>query len=101
MLFLRVDTEKDWIKSAAETPLFGSLFIFALIFIPPVTGSFIAQALIPGLHDDIGFTKSMFVLLPAWNLLMWFLRIRLFVLFVPAWILFGIIAIIKSITNDY
>jgi len=101
MLFLRVNTEKDWIKSAAETPLFGSLFIFALIFIPPVISSFIAQALVPGLNDDTRFTKSMLVLLPAWNLLLWLFKIRLFVLFIPAWILFGIVSIVKIIIKDY
>jgi hypothetical protein len=47
MLFLGVETEKDWINSIEEIPVLGHLFIFALVFIPPVIGSFIAQALIP------------------------------------------------------
>jgi hypothetical protein len=101
MLFLGVDTEKDWINSIEEIPVFGHLFTFALIFVPPVIISFIAQALIPGLHNDIGFTKSMLVLLPSWNFLMWLLKIRVFILFIPAWVLFGIIATIKGITGEY
>ena len=101
MLFLRVDSEKNWINSAAETPLFGNFFIFTVIFVPPVIGSFIAQTLIPTLYGEIGFTKAMFLLLPGWNLLMWFFKIRLFVLFIPAWLLFGVIAIVKIIIKDY
>ncbi|HEY6062409.1 MAG TPA: hypothetical protein VIV35_02300 [Chitinophagaceae bacterium] len=101
MLFFGVDTEKDWINSTTEIPVLGHLFTFALIFIPPVIVSFIARSLIPGLHNDIGFTKSMLVLLPSWNLLIWLFKVRLFILFIPAWLLFGVIAIIKVITGDY
>lgn len=101
MLLAGVKTNKEWIKEAAETPFLGHLFLFGLIFIPPVICSFIAQAAIPALHNDIGFTKAMLLLLPAWNLLMWLLKIRLFVFFIPSWILFGVIAIIKVILNDY
>ena len=101
MLFLGVETEKDWINSIEEIPVLGHLFIFALVFIPPVIGSFIAQALIPGLHSDIGFTKSMLLLLPSWNLVMWLLKVRIFIFFMPSWLLLGIIAIIKIIIGDY
>ncbi len=101
MLFLGVDTEKNWINSIEEIPVLGHLFTFALIFIPPVIGSFVAQALIPALHNDICFTKAMLILLPSWNLLMWLLKVRIFIFFMPAWLLLGIIAIAKVIVKNY
>jgi hypothetical protein len=101
MLFFGVKTEKEWINSIEEIPVLGHLFTFALIFIPPVIVSFIVQAIIPGLHNDIGFTRAMLLLLPVWNLMMWLLKVRLFIFFIPAWILLGIIAIIKVIIGDY
>jgi hypothetical protein len=97
MLFLAVETEKDWIKSISDVPILGHIFVFALIFIPAVICSFIAQALIPYLHNDIGFTKAILVLLPAWNAIMWFSKIKLFIFFLPSWIVLGVIAIVKII----
>lgn len=100
-MLLGVRTTKEWVTELADIFVIGHLFVFGLIFLPPVIASFIAYELIPGLHDDAGFTKAMFVLLPGWNLLMWLLKVRLYIFFLPAWILFGIIALIKAITNDY
>jgi hypothetical protein len=97
MLFLGVETEKDWIESIADIPILGHLFVFVLIFVPAVICSFIAQALIPYLHNDIGFTKAMFILLPTWNAIMWFSKIKLYIFFLPSWILLGIISIVKII----
>lgn len=97
MLFLGVEAEKDWIESIAEVPILGHIFVFALIFIPAVIFSFIAQALVPYLYNDIGFTKAMLVLLPIWNAIMWFSKVKLFVFFLPSWILLGIISIVKVI----
>lgn len=78
LLLLSIKTDKDWINEFAEIPLPGQLFVFAFIFLPPVTASFVAQMTIPALNNDTGFTKAMFILLPSWNLLMWFLKVRLF-----------------------
>lgn len=97
MLILKVKTEVKWIQEAATTPLFGGFFLFILMFIPAVAMSFLAQAAIPVLHNEVGFTKAMLVLLPAWNIVLWLLGIRLFLFFIPSWILFTIIAIIKGI----
>jgi hypothetical protein len=101
LLLLGVKTDKEWINEIATIPIVGGFFLFAFIFIPPVIGSFAATQIIPYLNNDTGFTKAMFIFLPSWNLLMWYLKIRLFLLFIPAWLLFGIIAIIKLITRDY
>jgi hypothetical protein len=97
LLFLGVKTEVEWIEDIAAVPILGHIFLFLLIFIPAVLLSFLAQSIIPGLHDDIGFTKAMLVLLPSWNLTLWLMRIKLYCFFLPSWILFGIIAIIKGI----
>jgi len=97
LLFLGVVTEVEWIDDVAKVPILGHIFLFLLIFIPAVLLSFLVQATIPGLHDDIGFTKAMLVLLPSWNLVLWLIRIKLYCLFLPSWILFGIIAIVKGV----
>ena len=97
LLFLGVKTEVEWIEDVAVVPVIGHVFLFLLIFIPAVLLSFLAQAVIPGLHNDIGFTKAMLVLLPSWNLFLWLIKIRLYCLFLPSWILFGLIAAIKGI----
>jgi len=95
--FLGVDTEVEWIDSITSVPILGRLFSFLLIFVPPVIVSFLAQAIIPGLHNDIGFTKAMLVLLPCWNLLLWLLKIKPYIFFLPSWILLGVISIVKGI----
>ena len=96
-LLLAVKTEIEWIEDIAKIPILGHIFLFLLIFIPAVLLSFLVQATIPGLHNDIGFTKAMLVLLPGWNLFLWLVRVRLYCFFLPSWILFGIIAIIKGL----
>ena len=95
LLFLGVKTDINWIEETATVPILGGIFLF--IFIPPVIISFIAQKLVPGMNNDIGFTKAMLLLLPLWLLFTWLRKIRLYCLFMPAWILFGIIAIIKAV----
>ena len=97
LLILAVKTKIDWINGAAKTPVLGGIFLFLIMFIPAVLLSFLVQATIPGLHDEIGFTKAMLILLPAWNILLWFLKIRLYLFYLPSWILLGGIAIIKGI----
>lgn len=97
LLLLGVKTDEEWIKGIARIPILGHIFLFILVFIPAVLLSFLVQAVIPGLHDDAGFTKAMLVLLPGWNLFLWVMGIRLYCLFLPSWILFGIIAIVKVI----
>ncbi|GAB2813378.1 hypothetical protein GCM10027043_11350 [Ferruginibacter profundus] len=67
------------------------------MFIPAVLLSFLSQTIIPGLNNDVGFTKAMLLLLPGWNFLLWFREIRLYLFFIPSWILFGVIAFIKFI----
>jgi hypothetical protein len=96
-LLLGVKTEIDWINNIAKIPILGGAFLFVGMFIPAVLLSFLAQALIPGLHDDIGFTKAMLLLLPSWNLLLWDNEIKLYFFFLPSWIFFGGIALIKFI----
>lgn len=96
MLLLGVKSEIEWIQETAKIPVLGGVFLFLFTFVPAVVLSFLAQAAIPGLHDDVGFTKAMFVLLPGWNLLLWLRRVRLYCLLLPAWVLFGIIAIVKA-----
>ena len=96
LLILEVKTEVEWIKDIARVPVIGGAFLFLLMFIPAVVASFILQAIIPGLQDDVGFTKSMLFLLPTWNLILWLIKIRLYCIFLPSWILFGVVAFIKG-----
>ncbi len=95
MLLLGVKTEIKWIQQTAKLPIFGGIFLFVLMFLPAVLISFLVQAIIPVLDGDTGFTKAMLVLLPGWNLILWLSKIRISVFFLPSWILFALIAIIK------
>lgn len=97
MLLLGVKSEVEWIQETSKIPILGGVFLFLFTFVPALILSFLAQAAIPGLHDDLGFTKAMFVLLPGWSLFLWLRRVRLYCFFLPSWVLFGIIAIVKSI----
>jgi hypothetical protein len=94
--FLGIDTEVKWVEDISSIPILGHLFMFVLIFVPAVLLSFSCQAIIPALHNDIGFTKAMLVLLPLCNLALWLMRIKAFILFIPSWIFLGTIAIIKA-----
>lgn len=66
------------------------------MFVPAVILSFIFHSIIPTLHDEVGFTKAMLLLLPLWNLILWVMKIRPFILFIPTWVIFGVIAIVKG-----
>jgi hypothetical protein len=95
-MFLGIDSETKWIQDIGTIPVIGTLFLFVLVFIPAVLLSFILQSIIPSLHNDLGFTKAMLVLLPAWNLGLWIGRIKIYMFFIPSWILLGAIAIVKA-----
>jgi len=96
-MILGVKTKKQWINDIAKVPFIGGVFIFLLIFIVPVILSFLAQAFVPGLQNDVGFTKAMLVFLSTWNLAMWFSKLKLYLLFLPAWVLLGLIALVKIV----
>lgn len=95
-LFYGIDTEIKWIEDVSTIPIIGHVFTFVLIFVPAVLLSFTSQAIIPALHNDIGFTKSMFVLLPLCNLILWLMKIKPFILFIPSWIFFTVFSIVKG-----
>ena len=97
LLILGVKTKVEWINSISYVPVLGHIFLFLLMFVPAVLASFLVKEIFPGLHNDVGFTKAMLVLLPSWNLSLWLLKIRLFIFFLPAWIFFAVIGIIKGI----
>ena len=97
LLILSVKTDVVWIDATAKVPILGHIFLFGLMFIPPVLASFLVREIIPSLHSDIGFTKAMFILLPGWNLSLWFMNIRLYLFFLPAWAILGVIAFVKGI----
>jgi len=96
-MILGVKTKKQWINDIAKVPFIGGVFIFLLIFIVPVILSFLAQPFVPGLQNDVGFTKAMLVFLSTWNLAMWFSKLKLYLLFLPAWVLLGLIALVKIV----
>jgi len=96
-LLLTVKTDIGWINEVSDTPIFGGFFLFILTFVPPVSMSFLLQAVVPMLNNDIGFTKAMLLLLPSWNFLLWHFKIKLYAFFIPAWIIWGIISFIKII----
>lgn len=95
-LFLGIDTEIKWIDDISSIPIVGHILLFILVFVPAVIVSFIFQATIPFFYYDIGFTRAMLILLPIWNFGLWVIKIRVFILFIPSWILLGIIAVIKG-----
>ncbi|MDB5207874.1 MAG: hypothetical protein JWR72_2949 [Flavisolibacter sp.] len=97
LILVSVKTEIEWTGDIAAVPIIGHGFAFLLIFIPAVLSSFLTQEIIPGISDETGFTKAMIILLPTWNLVMWFLKIKLFILFIPSWLLLGVISVIKII----
>lgn len=96
-LLLAVKSEIVWINEVGRAPVVGGVFIFLVMFIPAVILSLLTQALIPGLNNDIGFTKAMLLLLPAWNLFLWIKNIKLYLFYLPSWMLLGGIALIKGI----
>jgi hypothetical protein len=67
------------------------------MFVPAVLISFLIQAIMPALNNDVGFTKAMLILLPGWNLFLWVTKIKLYLFSLPSWVLLGAIAIIKGI----
>lgn len=96
-MIVGIKTENKQLIAIAEIPLIGGLFIFIVIFIVPVICSFLCQAFIPALDNDLGFTKALLILLPGWNLILWFSKIKLYIFFLPAWALLGGIALLKII----
>lgn len=97
LLFLAAKTDVEWINDITKIPILGDAFLFVFMFVPAALLSFLAQAMIPGLNSDVGFTKAMLVLLPSWNLSLWTIKIRLYLFLLPSWILLGGIAVIKGI----
>jgi hypothetical protein len=97
MGLLTAKIDNEWINEITDTPIFGGLFLFVLMFIPPVLVSFFLQVIVPMLNNDIGFTKAMLLLLPCWNFLLWHLKIKLYIFYIPAWIIWGLISFIKGI----
>jgi hypothetical protein len=97
VLSFSVKTNHKLINDFADVPIIGGIFLFILTFIPAVLLSFLLHKLIPGLQDDQGFTKAMLILLPLWNWLLWKKHIKLYFLFLPAWMLFGGVALVKII----
>lgn len=96
-LLLGVKTKIGWINDIAKTPILGDFFLFVVMFVPAVLLSFLAQAIIPALQDDVGFTKAMLLLLPSWNLLLWLSKIKCYLFAIPSWIILGVIALVKLI----
>ncbi|MBV4356956.1 hypothetical protein [Pinibacter aurantiacus] len=96
-LGLRAITDIKWIDDIAKAPIVGNIFLFVFMFVPAVLASFLAQAIIPGINNDVGFTKAMLILLPGWNLFLWVIKIRLYLFFLPSWVLLGGIALVKGI----
>ena len=96
-MIVSIKTDINWMNSIANIPIVGSVFIFLIIFVIPVIGSFIGQAIIPGFQDDIGFTKILMILLPPWNILLWLTKIKLYLFFLPAWLLISGLALMKFI----
>ncbi|MET0571465.1 MAG: hypothetical protein ABWZ79_08560 [Pedobacter agri] len=95
-MIVGIKTTNKKINDIVDTPFLGGLFIFVMIFIPAVLTSFLLQALVPAFQNNKGFTKALIFALPAWNLLFWFLRLKLYILFIPAWLLLGGIAVVKG-----
>jgi len=97
-MILGIKTENKELDSAATVPIIGGLIIFALIFIVPVLLSFLFEYYIfTGYEKDFVFGVSMAILLPIWNLTLWFRDIKLYLFFMPAWLFLGIITSFRMI----
>jgi len=97
-LILGVTTKVVWIDSISKMPIIGGFMIFVIMFVPAVLLSFLIQLTVPGLHDDLGFSKAMLILLPIWNIALWFiLKVRLFLFFLPSWVLLGGISLVNGV----
>lgn len=92
-----VKTGNKTINELVAIPFVGDVFLFVLIFIPPVLISFALQATLAPLQNSLGFGKAMIFALPLWNLLLWFCKLKLYVFFVPAWLLLGGIATYRGV----
>ena len=100
-MIVGVKTDKSWMNDIAKIPILGAISIFLIIFIVPVLCSFLCQSFVQELKSDIGFTKALMVLLPGWNLALWFLKIKTFIFFMPAWALLGGLAVLRGIRLLY
>lgn len=92
-MIVGIKTPHKKISDIADTPILGGLFIAILIFGPAVLISFALQAIVPALQNNLGFTKVLIFALPAWNLVFWFLRLKLYIFFIPAWLVLSGFAI--------
>jgi len=92
-----VESEIEWIEEIGAIPFIGSGFAFLLIFIVPVLCSFISAEILNHLNYDIVFERSMMILLPSWNLLLWQIKVKTRFLFFPAWLFWGGIGLYKGI----
>lgn len=96
-LIIQAKTDVAWIKNITDVPIVGGLFLFVLVFVPAVLLSFLAQAVVPWLASDVGFTYAMYILLPLYNMVLWLLHVRVYIFFIPSWLLLGIISILKGV----
>jgi len=94
-MIIGVKTNRKRILEIASVPVIGGFFLFVICFVPAVAMTFFIQYLFPSISGDPYFGYILGVLLPLWNLLLYVFDIRLRIFFIPAWLLFGVIALMR------
>lgn len=96
-MIIGIKTNRKRLLEVTEIPVIGGFFLFVLCFVPAVAATFFVQHLFPSISGDPNFGYILSVLLPLWNLLLYLLDVRLSVFYVPAWLLFGVIGLLRWI----
>lgn len=94
-MIIGIKTNHQTLLKAADVPVVGGFFLFALCFLPAVFSAFFIQYLFPAISGDPYFGYLLAVLLPLWNLLLYVFAVRLSIFYVPAWLLFGAIGLLR------
>ena len=96
-MIIGMKTEVEWLKSLYAIPILGGWIPFLLAFILPVITSAILEKSIIGFEENYVFESSMMVLIPLWNLFLWLINVRVYILWLPSWLIMGVIVLIKLI----
>lgn len=93
-MFISLKTDKEWLNEVYKTPIIGAFFIL-LVSVAPVPILFILNGIFDLVETEI-LERVTALFAGVWNIVLAFLlRTKISVLFVPCWILFMIIGILR------
>jgi len=96
-MIIGIKTNRKRLLKVADAPVIGGIFLFITCFVPAVAATFFIQYLFPSISGDPYFGYILGVILPLWNLLLYIFDIRLSIFYIPAWLLFGAIGLLRWI----